>query len=294
VAATTLPDGVGWTSLLTAYARAQEESRPDAMFPDPWASLLVRAALDTSDDELPRLGPARDDGSSVLWDMFVAYFGAGRTPFFDDQVRVGLDDGAEQVVVLASGMDGRAARLDVPDGVRVFEVDTAPVHRFKDAVLAEADADVDRRVPVVADLREDWPSALVEAGFQPGRPTVWTIEGLLMYLPPDGCDALLRRAAEITGPGSRFAVEYFRRVPEPDSVPLADEGERHAIRTILSLFEEGPDADPATWFARAGLRAQTVTEVPEELRRLGRPVPEVLDPAHTPDAIRIWLAAGRS
>ncbi|TCK25937.1 SAM-dependent methyltransferase [Pseudonocardia endophytica] len=291
---TTLPDGVGWTSLLTAYARAQEQDRPDATFPDPWASLLVRAALAAPDDRLPRLGPARDDGGSVLWDMFVAYFGAGRTPFFDDQVRAGLDAGAEQVVVLASGMDGRVVRLDVPDGVRVFEVDTQPVHAFKDSVLAAADADVDRRVPVVADLREDWRAALVEAGFRPGRPTVWTVEGLLMYLPPDAADRLLRDAVEISGPGSRFAVEYFRRIPEPDSIPLADEGERHAIRTILGLFEAGPEGDPASFLGRAGIRAETVTEVPDELRRHGRPVPEVIDVDHTPDPIRIWLAAGVS
>lgn len=289
---TTLPDGVGWTSLLTAYARTQEQDRPDATFPDPWASLLVRAALDARDDRLPRLGPARDDGASVLWNMFVAYFGAGRTPFFDDQVRAGLDDGAEQVVVLASGMDGRVARLDVPDGVPVFEVDTGPVHEFKASVLAAADADVDRRVPVVADLREDWTEPLVRAGFRPGRPTVWTIEGLLMYLRPEACDTVLSRAAEIGGPGGRFAVEYFRRIPDPASVPLVDDGERHAIRTILSLFEDGPNTDPASWFARAGLRAATVTEVPDELRRHGRPVPEVLDPGRTPDPMRIWLAAG--
>jgi methyltransferase (TIGR00027 family) len=294
VTETTLPDGVGWTSLLTAYARAQEQNRPDAVFPDPWASLLVRAALDASGDHLPRLGPARDDGSSVLWDMFVAYFGAGRTPFFDDQVRAGLDAGAEQVVVLASGMDGRAARLDVPDGVSVFEVDTRPVHDFKASVLAAAGADVDRRVPVVADLREDWTEPLVRAGFRAGRPTVWTVEGLLMYLRPDACDTLLRRAVGVSGPGSRFAVEYFRRIPDPDSVPLVDDGERHAIRTILSLFEDGPDTDPASWFARAGLRAETVTEVPDELRRHDRPVPEVLDVGRTPDPIRIWLAAGVS
>lgn len=294
MAAVKLPDGVGWTSLLTAYARAQEQKRDDPAFPDPWATLLIRAALDTPDAELPRLGPARDDGSSVLWDMFVAYFGAGRTRFFDDQVRTGVRDGAEQVVVLASGMDGRVTRLDLPDGIPVFEVDSAPVHEFKGAVLTEAGADVAHRVPVVADLREEWTDALVGTGFRPGRPTVWTIEGLLMYLRPEACDALLRRAAALSGPGSRFAVEYFRRIPDPDSVPQVDDEERNAIRTVLSLFEAGPDADPATWFARAGLSARTVTEVPDELRRPGRPVPEVLDVDRTPDPMRIWLAAGVS
>ena len=34
------------------------------------------------------------------------------------------------------------------------------------------------------DLRYDWPSALIEEGFDPNQPTAWSAEGLLGYLPP--------------------------------------------------------------------------------------------------------------
>lgn len=287
----TLPPGVGWTALLTTYARAQEQRRPDPLFDDPWAEPLIRAALGAAGNELPRLGPARDDGSSVLWEMFGAYFAAGRTPFFDHQVRAAIADGAEQVVVLAAGMDARAARIELPGDVRVYEVDTSPVLEFKRTVLSVAGSDVDHRVPVVADLREDWPSALRDAGFVPGRRTVWIIEGLLMYLDAPACDQLLATVRQASGPGSRVAVEYFRRVPGVDSVPATDEAETEALRLVLGLFRSGPASDPATWLSGAGLTPLQVTEVPDELRRLGRPVPAVLDEQHTTDPMRIWLAA---
>lgn len=286
-----LPPGVGWTALLTCYARAQEQRRPDRAFEDPWAGAVIDAVLGASDGGLPRLGPARDDGSSVLWEMFAAYFGAGRTPFFDAQVRAGVAAGAEQVVALAAGMDARAARLDLPEGVRVYEVDTRAVLDFKHAVLDSEGIDTPRRVPVEADLREDWPAALRAAGFAPGRPTVWIVEGLLMYLDARACDRLLTTVRETSGPGSRVAVEYFRRIPDMDSAPAADEGETEALRLVLGLFESGPSADPGTWLSGLGMTPDEVTEVPDELRRQGRPVPEVLDDEVTTDPMRIWLAA---
>lgn len=286
-----LPPGVGWTALLTTYARAQEQRRPDPLFDDPWAEPVIEAALGAVGNELPRLGPARDDGSSVLWEMFGAYFAAGRTPFFDDQVRAAVADGAEQVVMLAAGMDARAARLGLPDGVRVYEVDTAPVLDFKHAVLDAAGSDVGRRVPVVADLSEDWPSALLAAGFAPGRRTIWIIEGLLMYLDAAACDRLLATVRQMSAAGSRVAVEYFRRTPDMDSVPASDETEIEAVRLVLGLFLSGPASSPDTWLSELGLTPVQVTEVPDELSRVGRPVPAVLDTEHTTDPMRIWLAA---
>lgn len=286
-----LPPGVGWTALLTTYARAQEQRRPDRVFRDPWAVPVIEAALGAGRHGLPQLGPARDDGSSALWEMFTAYFAAGRTPFFDDQVRAGIAAGAEQVVVLAAGMDARAARLELPDEMPVYEVDTAPVLEFKAAVLASIGADVERRVPVTADLRENWPAALLGAGFEPGRPTVWIIEGLLMYLEAPACNRLLTTVRETSGRGSRVAVEYFRRIPDMNSVPAVDERETEALRHTLDLFESGPPTNPGTWFSRLGMTSDLITEVPDELRRHGRSVPEVLDTDVTTVPIYIWLAA---
>lgn len=46
---------------------------------------------------------------------------------------------------------------------------------------------------LAADLSgTDWVRALVDAGFEPGRPTLWIVEGLFMYLEPQAATDLLR------------------------------------------------------------------------------------------------------
>ena len=62
---------------------------------------------------------------------------------------------------------------------------------FKTAALDDLGAapTADRKT-VAIDLRDDWPSALRAAGFDPAQPTAWIAEGLLPYLPPDAQDRL--------------------------------------------------------------------------------------------------------
>ena len=284
-----LPDGVGWTALMTAYARARETDRDDRLFADPWAQRVVAATAEADSGQLPRLGPATEGASSIVWDSLVTYFTV-RTPFYDEQVRRACAAGCQQVVLLAAGLDARAWRLDLPTGTTVYEVDTQPGFDYKHAVLTE-EPDV-RRVPVAADLREDWLKALHAAGFDPAAPTAWLVEGLLMYLDADDCDRLLRTIAGRTGPGSRIALEYFGASVPTDSalVEQADEQDRAASAFTGSLFREGPPDDPAPWLAQHGWHPE-VSSVAEQAHRWGRSVPEVFDPQH-PDSVQVWLAAG--
>jgi methyltransferase (TIGR00027 family) len=282
------PTGVGWTSLITTYARAQESRRPDRLFDDPWAADFIAAATTTAkaSKRLPRVGPARDDDSSALWEMFCAYF-AGRTPFYDQQLLAGVDAGASQVVLLAAGLDMRASRLELPASTTVFEVDSEPVLRFKQHVLGHPEPG---RIPVVADLRKDWVTPLRAAGFQPGIGTVWIAEGLLMYLDVAQCDRLLDTVVALSGPGSRFATEYFTRNPRHDDVEISDDGDLEAAEMVLSLFSTGPQAAPERWLTAHGLQPDR-TDIATELQRLGRPVPAMFDP-HRPDTVGLWLTAG--
>lgn len=284
-----LPGGVGWTALITAYARARETTRADRLFADPWAQRLVAASAEADSSGLPRIGPAAEDGASVVWDSLVTYFSV-RTPFYDEQVRRGCAAGCPQVVLLAAGLDARAWRLELPAGTAVYEVDTRPVLDYKHAVLTEQPRN--HRVPVAADLREDWPGALREAGFDPSAPTVWLAEGLLMYLDAADCDRLLTTLGELTGGAGRLALEYFGHGDPTASrlVDDADEDDRAATAFTGSLFREGPPAEPATWLAGHGWRPE-VSSVAEEARRWGRRVPEVFDPEH-PDGVTVRLASG--
>lgn len=134
-----------------------------------------------------------------------------RTRFFDEFFLAAADEGIRQAVILASGLDARAYRLPWPAGTTVFEIDQDRVIEFKTATLAELGATptADRRaVPV--DLRHDWPAALRAAGYDPTKPTAWSAEGLMPFLPPDAQDLLLDNITALSPAGSQLATENLR------------------------------------------------------------------------------------
>ncbi|WP_055405715.1 SAM-dependent methyltransferase, partial [Mycobacterium sp. UM_11] len=114
-----------------------------------------------------------------------------------------------QSVILAAGLDARAYRLSWPLGSVVYEVDQPKVVEFKSAAMAQLGAapTADRRT-VSVDLRDDWPEALRRSGFDPAKPTSWSAEGLLMYLPPEAQDKLFDNITELSAPGSKLATEF--------------------------------------------------------------------------------------
>jgi methyltransferase (TIGR00027 family) len=133
---------------------------------------------------------------------------AVRTKFFDDFLTTATADGIRQAIILAAGLDARAYRLSWPAGAVVFEVDQPEVITFKTDTLAGIGAEptAERRT-VSVDLRDDWPTALRNNGFDPTAPTAWIAEGLLPYLPPEAQDRLLDHITALSAPGSRLATE---------------------------------------------------------------------------------------
>src|SRR5262249_43376312 len=117
--------------------------------------------------------------------------------------------GIRQAVILASGLDSRAYRLPWPSGTVVFEIDQEAVIDFKTATLSRLGATpAAEHRPVAVDLRDDWPAVLRANGFDDTKPTAWSAEGLLAYLPPDAQDRLFDDVAALSATGSRLATEY--------------------------------------------------------------------------------------
>jgi len=145
-------------------------------------------------------------------------------------------------VILASGLDSRAYRLAWPAGTVVYEVDQPEVIEFKTRTLADLGAapTADRRV-VAVDLRDDWPTTLRTAGFDPAQPTAWSAEGLLGYLPPEAQDRLLDTITELSAPGSRLATES---APSPQ--PGDEDKMKERMQTISERWRaHGFDLDMA-------------------------------------------------
>jgi methyltransferase (TIGR00027 family) len=135
---------------------------------------------------------------------------AMRTKFFDDYfISRCATGGIRQAVILASGLDSRAYRLPWPSDSVVYEIDQPAVIDFKTGVLEHLGVQpIAQRRTVGIDLREDWPTALKAAGFDPTIPTAWLAEGLLIYLPPDAQDRLFDTITTLSAPGSSVATEY--------------------------------------------------------------------------------------
>ena len=128
---------------------------------------------------------------------------AARTLFYDRFVTDALDDGIRQVVVLGAGYDSRAWRM-ARSGVTFFEIDLAVTQADKRSRAPEGGP-----VYVAADLTDlGFVDVLVAAGFRPGEPTAFTVEGVTMYLAEAQLTVLLRSLAGIAGPSSRLAANF--------------------------------------------------------------------------------------
>jgi methyltransferase (TIGR00027 family) len=232
-----LASSVGATATMVAAARAMATTAENALINDPFAEPLVRAV---GVDFFTRLvtGELRpedldSDSESVGMQRMTDNM-AVRTKFFDEFFVSATEGGIRQAVILASGLDSRAYRLAWPAGTTVYEIDQPDVIEFKTRTLAELGAEptAERRT-VAMDLRYDWPSALIEEGFDPNQPTAWSAEGLLGYLPPDAQDRLLDTITELSAPGSRVAVE---------SVPTTDPDDHEkAIERMKAVSDRWRD-----------------------------------------------------
>lgn len=216
-----LATSVGATATMVAAARAVATNADDPLIDDPFAEPLVRAVgvgffTRWATGELD---PVEVDDADAPWGLQrMTDLLAARTRYFDTFFLDATMAGIRQAVILASGLDARAYRLPWPPAMIVFEVDQPQVIDFKTATLADLGAEptADRRaVPI--DLRQDWPAALRQAGFDPNRPSAWIAEGLLAFLPPDAQDRLLDNITELSADGSRLATETFVNSTDTDT-----------------------------------------------------------------------------
>ncbi|CAK0856610.1 unnamed protein product [Prorocentrum cordatum] len=191
-----------FTARMCAASRCLESSRRDRLFADPVSELL--AGWEGMEAPMGSwiLIPRTSYGDGVLQR---AYHTDARTA-------------ARQLVLLGAGMDSRAYRpeLNVPE-LRVFEVDHGENFRVKEAILqhpavqAAFPLAVASRQVVSTDFAEAgqaedcqprWARDLCAAGFDPGVPSVWLLEGLMMYLTVPQQTRLARTIGQLSCPGS--------------------------------------------------------------------------------------------
>lgn len=257
-----LASSVGATATAVAAQRAIASQGPNPLLDDPYADPLVRAVgidvfVKLLDGQVERADDPLLNRQAVNEQITV------RTRFFDDFFVRATESGVRQAVILASGLDTRAYRLPWPTGTVVYEIDQPEVIEFKTRVLAGLGAQptAERRT-VAIDLREDWPSALVDAGFDAGRPTAWSAEGLLVYLPPEAQDRLFDNIIGLSAPGSRVATEHMdmRNIPADWAQKLTERAQRlGSTINLAELFYTGERNTAAEYLAARGWRVDITT-----------------------------------
>jgi methyltransferase (TIGR00027 family) len=205
-----ITQSVGATALGVAAARAAETASENPLINDPFARVFVDAAGEGmwsiyADPALMAKAGAIEPDLRARIQLMIDFM-ATRTAFFDEFFLGAADAGVRQVVILAAGLDARTWRLPWPDGTVVYELDQPKVLDFKSKTLREHGAQPTAQlVNVPIDLRQDWPKALQEAGFDASRPAVWSAEGLVRYLPAQAQDLLFERINSLSVQGSWLA-----------------------------------------------------------------------------------------
>ena len=197
-----------------------------------------------------------------------------RTKFFDTYFYAAADAGVRQIVIPAAGLDSRAYRLAWPNATVVFELDQPEVLEFKRQVLARhGDAPTAERREIAVDLRDDWPQALLEQGFDASAPSAWLAEGLLIYLPATAQRQLFTGIDALAASGSHVAVEEATPMGESDlKTARAEERASGNEGQFFSLIYNEQHAPAVDWFGNHGWRAEAV-RLTDYFHRVGRPVP---------------------
>ncbi|BBZ46857.1 class I SAM-dependent methyltransferase [Mycobacterium parmense] len=293
-----ITQSVGATALGVAAARAAETESPNPLIKDPFARVFVDAAgkgmwsIFADPKLLAQAIELEPDVQSRV--QLMIDFMATRTAFFDEFFLGAAGSGVRQVVILASGLDARTWRLPWPDGTVVYELDQPKVLDFKMNTLREHGAQPRARlVNVAIDLRQDWPKALQEAGFDPSLPAVWSAEGLVRYLPAQAQDLLFERMHKLSVPGSWLASNVpGQGFTDPNLIERQRQDEQRLRAAAAKLVDAEVTDFGDLWYPEertpvdGWLRDHgwdvSVATFPELMARYGRSIPAAVEGAMPP------------
>ncbi|MDC1106101.1 SAM-dependent methyltransferase [Prolixibacteraceae bacterium] len=132
-----------------------------------------------------------------------------RTRFIDDMVETSAANHVEQYVILGAGYDLRAHRLNLPSTLKIFEIDQIEVQSRKQTKLPKNIPNVQNITYVSIDFNhETLGDQLLNAGFDPYKSTVFTLEGVSQYITKKAVDATLTEINNLTKSSTTFYISY--------------------------------------------------------------------------------------
>ncbi|NEO57080.1 MAG: SAM-dependent methyltransferase [Okeania sp. SIO3B5] len=224
---------VPFSARLMAAMRAKESKRLDSLFNDPFAGELAGEEALTF---LEQNFKAQDQAYVIL-----------RTHFFDNFL-LSTSTEVDQVVILAAGMDTRAYRLPWSSAIKIYELDRLQVLEIKKTILQEVVPKC-QHYHIGADLTQPWTHLLLAQGYQSKLPSVWLLEGLLVYLDESEVHQLLKIISELATTGSYLGLDL-------NNV----KGVENVDEPYKSYFRFGCD-DPEELLAEYGWEAEAIEVV---------------------------------
>jgi methyltransferase (TIGR00027 family) len=240
------------TALWSAYFRAEENKRADAMFRDPYAEKLEGG----KGAEIAKTIP---EGQSHAWAW------VSRTYLFDQFIREEIANGADLIVNCAAGLDARPFRMELPANLRWVELDLPEILAYKEERLA---SDTPRcaleRIRVNLADRSERRSVLQSVGSQGKRGLILT-EGLLIYLSPEEVASFARDLA-----GVASFERWILDLASPGLLRMMQKSAGRALEKVGAPFRFGPPEGPG-FFAPNGWAAIQVEGLLKTAARFGRP-----------------------
>lgn len=135
-----------------------------------------------------------------------------RVKYFDDFVKKSIKDGLEQLVILGAGYDTRAFRIEeLKENVNIFEMDHPNTQGFKIEKIKEIFGSTPGNVVYVpVDFeKEKIGEKLIENGFIGSKKTLFILEGLVMYIPPESVAEIFLFINKNSAKGSRVIFDYY-------------------------------------------------------------------------------------
>lgn len=137
-----------------------------------------------------------------------------RTRFIDDLVEKFANKKFEQYIILGAGYDSRAHRLNLPSGLKIFEVDQSEIQERKLSKLSDDSSNSENITYVSVDFNiQSLKEQLLINGFDKSKSTIFTLEGVSQYITKKALNSTLNELAVLTkNSNSILFISYVNRL----------------------------------------------------------------------------------
>lgn len=191
--------------------------------PDPAAAKLASALPNTSTFGLwlalfPLYVHSRISGSPKWYPVIakkgeegIANLVTNRTGYFDSIIDKAKNNAA-QFVIMGAGLDTRVYNHLKSSGMKMFELDQVTTQQLKRQSLQKVGIDTSHVTFVETDFSQaDWFSALLKAGYDATKRTIFLWEGVTLYLGETAVRNTLRTVKANAAAGSVLVADIYAR-----------------------------------------------------------------------------------